>query len=306
MKILITGGNGLLGQKLIGLITATQKSGDSLIATSKGGNRNLEQEGYEYCSLDITDKANILKVLGKYQPDVVINTAAMTNVDQCETEKEGCWAINVKAVEYLIEGCQKNECKLIHLSTDFIFDGLAGPYLEDAEPSPVNYYGESKLAGEQLILNSDIEWAIARTILVYGVAEDMSRSNIILWVKKSLEDGKQIKVVTDQWRTPTLAEDLAKGCYLIAHKNASGIFNISSDELLTPYDMAIKTATSFGLNKELIEKADSSTFTQTAKRPAKTGFIIDKAQNILGFQPHTFDEGIEILKSQLATLGRNN
>ena len=146
---------------------------------------------------------------------------------------------------------------------------------------------------------ASIRWAIARTVLVFGIVPDMSRTNIILWVKKSLEEGKQINVVTDQFRTPTLAEDLAMGCWLIAQKEAEGIFNISGEELLTPYEMAIQTAEYFHLPKELIKPADSSTFTQPAKRPPRTGFILDKAKRVLGYQPRSFNEGIALLAKQI-------
>ncbi len=299
MKFLITGANGLLGQKLISLLSSDESGGHSLIATSVGPNRNSSTRGYEYCQLDITNGEIVSQVIHRYNPDVVINTAAMTNVDQCETDKEGCWNLNVNAVAHLVKACDQNHCKLIHLSTDFIFDGLDGPYIEEANPNPLSYYGESKFASEKVLMNSKIQWAIARTVLVYGIVSDMSRSNIILWVKKSLEEGKQIKVVTDQWRTPTLAEDLAMGCYLIGTREQTGIFNISGKDLLTPYDMAIMVADYYKLDKSLIEKADSSTFSQPAKRPAKTGFIIDKARDLLGYDPHTFEEGIELVKSQI-------
>ncbi|MGB3466900.1 MAG: sugar nucleotide-binding protein, partial [Cyclobacteriaceae bacterium] len=149
-------------------------------------------------------------------------------------------------------------------------------------------------------IDSGIRWAIARTVLVYGIAHDMSRSNIILWVKKSLEEGTAIRVVNDQWRTPTLAEDLAKGCYLIAEKQAEGIFNISGKDLLNPYQMAIMTADYFGLDKSLITEVDGSTFTQPAKRPPKTGFVLDKAQSVLAYEPVSFKEGIAILAEQLS------
>jgi len=135
---------------------------------------------------------------------------------------------------------------------------------------------------------------------VYGIADDMSRSNIVLWVKKSLEEKKTIQVVNDQWRTPTLAEDLAEGCFLILKKEATGIFNISGKDFLSPYQMAIKTADFFGLDKSFIVESDSTKFTQPAKRPPKTGFIIDKAVNQLGYQPHSFEQGIDILAKQVA------
>ena len=296
--ILVTGSNGLLGQKLIELLV--QQPDVKTIATARGINRLPFTDGYEYHSMDITNAAQIEEVIEKTRPDAVIHGAAMTNVDVCEAEKEACWAQNVKAVEYMVAACQKHGVFLCHLSTDFIFDGAAGPYDEAAEANPLSFYGWSKLAAEHVVKHAaNLRWAIARTVLVYGIAYDMSRSNIILWVKKSLEDGKNIKVVTDQWRTPTLAEDLAMGCYLIANQEMNGVFNISGKDLLTPYEMAIKTADYFGLDQSLIAQADSSTFSQPAKRPARTGFILDKAQTVLGYQPRSFEEGIAVLAGQL-------
>ena len=295
--ILITGSNGLLGQKLVDLLSKEENI--RLIATAKGDNRLPNQEGYVYQSLDITDSQEVNEVFAAYKPQIVIHTAAMTNVDTCESDLEGCESLNVKAVEYIVEACEKQGSFLCHLSTDFIFDGADGPYDEEATPNPISIYGESKLKAEKIIQASSIRWAIARTVLVFGIVPDMSRTNIILWVKKSLEEGKQINVVTDQFRTPTLAEDLAIGCWLIAQKEAEGIFNISGEELLTPYEMAIQTAEYFHLPKELIKPADSSTFTQPAKRPPRTGFILDKAKRVLGYQPRSFNEGIALLAKQI-------
>ena len=305
-KILITGSNGLLGQKLVELLKMTTGRYDAVgephnvvIATARGENRLPFTEGYEYQSMDITNREQVQEVVANIKPDVIIHTAAMTNVDQCESEKGACWAQNVSSVEYLVEACAKIDCFLLHVSTDFIFDGKSGPYKEDAEANPISFYGWSKYAAEKAVTNSNIRWAIARTVLVYGIAHDMSRTNIILWVKKSLEDGKNIKVVTDQWRTPTLAEDLAKGCALIAEKETEGIFNISGKDFLTPYEMAIMTADYFKLDKSLISQADSTTFSQPAKRPPRTGFDLSKSQQVLDYQPVSFMEGIEILAGQI-------
>lgn len=295
--ILITGSNGLLGQKLVDLLS--QEKDIQLIATAKGENRLPNQNGYVYQTLDITDAQQVNEVFAAYKPQIVIHTAAMTNVDTCESDQAGCELLNIKAVEYLVNACEKHASFLCHLSTDFIFDGEAGPYDEAAKPNPISIYGESKLKAEEIIQASSIRWAIARTVLVFGIVPDMSRTNIILWVKKSLEEGKEINVVTDQFRTPTLAEDLAIGCWLIAQKEAEGIFNISGEELLTPYEMAIKTAEFFHLPKELIKPADSSTFSQPAKRPPRTGFILDKAKRVLGYQPRSFSEGIALVAKQI-------
>lgn len=296
-KILITGSNGLVGQKLVSLLT--QNTDIQLIATSRGKNRLPFTNGYEYHEMDITNAEQVAEVIEKARPDVIIHTAAMTNVDQCEAEKDLCWAMNVKALEYLVEACEKHNIFLCHLSTDFVFDGESGPYSEEDKPSPISFYGWSKYAAEEVVKRSKCSWSIVRTVLVYGITNDMSRSNIILWVKKMLEDQKPIKVVTDQFRTPTLAEDLAKGCWLVVNKTAEGIFHISGKDFLTPYEMAIKTADFFLLDKSLISPVDSSNFTQPAKRPARTGFVLDKAVSMLGYNPVSFEEGIGILAEQM-------
>jgi dTDP-4-dehydrorhamnose reductase len=296
MKILVTGANGLLGYKLIQQLSKTL--GVTTIATARKQITELPPT-VQFLELDITNHDQTIEVLSSEKPDVVINTAAMTQVDQCETEREQCWTANVIGVENVVEACEKNNIHLVHVSTDFIFDGSHGPLDETAKPKPVNFYGESKLAGEQIIQKSKLNWAILRTVLVFGVTPDLSRSNIVLWVKKSLEDGKTINVVNDQWRTPTLAEDLAMGCYLAASQKATGIYHISGEEMMTPFDIAQETAAFFKLDKSLIKPADSSTFKQPAARPPKTGFIITKAKKELGYQPHSFREGLGVLASQL-------
>jgi len=188
---------------------------------------------------------------------------------------------------------------LLQLSTDFIFDGLAGPYDEEAAANPISFYGESKLRAENLVRDSSLSWAIVRTVLVYGVTHKMSRSNLVLWVKRCLENEEPIQVVNDQWRSPTLSEDLAQGCRLILNKLAQGIYNISGKDVLTPYEMAVRTAKFFGLDSSFITETDSTHFTQPAKRPAKTGFIITKAQNQLHYNPRTFEEGLAIVAQQI-------
>jgi dTDP-4-dehydrorhamnose reductase len=297
MKILVTGSNGLLGQKLSHLIQ--QHSSFKLIATARSKSVINIEKG-EFYEMDICNEASLERVFSKVKPDVVINTAAMTMVDKCETERDACWDANVLAMEKLVRACETVKAHLVHVSTDFIFDGSHGPLDETEKPAPVNFYGESKLAGEKIVMNSKLDCCICRTVLVYGITNDLSRPNIVLWVKESLEKGKQINVVNDQWRTPTLAEDLAMGCFLAATKKAKGIYNISGKDFITPFDIAIKTADYFKLDKSLIKPADSNTFKQPARRPLITGFIIDKARKELGYEPHSFDEGLKILAQQIS------
>ena len=296
-KILVTGSNGLLGQKITERILACKDA--ELIATTKGENRYPETSGYLYESLDISNLDQIRNVLKKYTPDSVIHTAAMTNVDACEQNKELCYELNVQAVEHLVTVCQELNIHLIHLSTDFIFDGEAGPYTEEAEANPVSYYGQTKLEAEQVILNSGCRAAILRTIIVYGIVNDMSRSNIVLWAKSALEKGEPIKVVDDQWRMPTLAEDLAECCILAANKQAEGVFNASGKDMMSIIELVEQVAEYWNLDKSLITPISSSSLNQPARRPKRTGFILDKTVRELGYNPRSFREGLAIVDSQL-------
>jgi len=302
VKILLTGSHGLLGQKLVGLLY--QQPGVELVATSRGANRLADRfPALPYRPLDVTNAAQVSQVLAQERPTHLIHTAAMTQVDECELNQAACWLHNVTAVAHLAAACASLDIHLTHLSTDFIFNGQAGPLAEDAVPEPINYYGESKLAAERIVqATAGLRWAIARTVLVYGTLHGGGRSNIVLWVRDSLRKGQKIKVVADQWRTPTLAEDLAQGCWLLAYYSAQGIYHISGRELLTPYEMAEQVADFFGLDKGLLERVDSTTFKQPAKRPPRTGFSIVKAEKELGYQPRSFAAAIALLAQQTEVL----
>ncbi|NQV75301.1 MAG: SDR family oxidoreductase [Bacteroidetes bacterium] len=299
-KIIVTGSNGLLGQKVTDL--SIQDSEIELIATSVGPNRHNLKDGYRYEELDVLDLDRLNELVARYQPDSIIHTAAMTNVDACEAERAKCYALNVQSVKNLVDVCQKRDIQLIHLSTDFIFDGEDGPYTEEAEPNPLSYYGETKLESELILKNSSCQWAILRTIILYGIVNDMSRSNIVLWAKGALEKGEPINVVNDQWRMPTLAEDLAACCLLAVKKNASGVFNVSGKDLMSILEIVERVADHYRLNKSLIKAISAESLNQAAKRPKKTGFILDKAIVELGYSPHSFEEGMTFMDKQLKSL----
>lgn len=299
VRILITGSNGLLGQKIVYKCLQEYSGRVELIATARGENRLLQKSGYQYESLDITSKAHVSEVLSKHQPQVVIHTAAMTNVDACETDKEGCKKNNVEAVEYIVDACNTIGAHLVHVSTDFIFDGENGPYSEDAEANPLSYYGWSKAEAERILREKSQSWAILRTILVFGVVDNASRSNVVLWAKSALEKGNPIKVVDDQFRMPTLAEDLAEGCLLAAMQRAHGIFNISGKDYMNIFELVQRVAAFFNLDASKVERSDSSTLNQPARRPPKTGFTLDKSRSILGYEPHSFEEGLALVQNQL-------
>lgn len=300
--ILVTGANGLLGQKLIDKLA--NRTAVQLVATGLGPNRNPREEGYVYEPLDILDEERMRDLFEVYQPTELINCAAMTHVDRCEEDPETCWNLNVKSLELMVKVCRDFGTKIIHLSTDFIFDGENGPYSEKDKPNPLSHYGRSKLEGERIVLESGLPYAIARTMLVYGLVADMSRSNVVLWAKNALEAKQEINVVNDQFRCPTLAEDLADGVILISMRERTGIYHLSGPELLSIVEMVRQVADHWKLDKELIKEVSSDTLAQSAKRPPKTGFVILKAQTELGYKPRSFRDGLSVIERQLSEYAR--
>ena len=297
MKVLITGSNGLLGQKLLHKLRVDE--GVNLVATSKGENRVSEKNGYTYFDLDITNKNAVTQLIASEKPQVVFNTAAMTNVDLCEEKKEACDNLNVNAVQYLSVACQQIDAHLIHISTDFIFDGEDGPYKEEDKPNPLSYYGLSKLKSENIVKESACNWTILRTIIVFGVGENLSKSNIVLWAKGALEKDEPLNIIDDQFRAPTLAEDLADACILAAKKKAYGIFNASGKDIMSIYEIVERIAKHYRNTTKNLNKISTATLNQKAGRPPKTGFILDKAINELGYNPHSFEECLTIIDEQL-------
>ena len=296
-SILVTGSNGLLGQKIVNQLK--HRADIELIATSKGENRRIVQD-FTYVSMDITSKEEVEEVMQKYKPQVVINTAAMTNVDSCEDDRDNCWNINVTAVDYLLEESIKHQSHFVQLSTDFVFDGANGPYKETDAPNPLSYYAKSKLASEELVVKSGYtNTAIARTIIVFGTGDNLSRGNVVLWAKGALEKQSPINVVDDQFRAPTLADDLAKGCILIAEKNATGIFHLSGPETMSILEIVKRIGKYYSLSTDCVTPIKTSTLNQTAARPPKTGFVIDKARRELGYSPLSLEDSLAFLAEQI-------
>lgn len=292
MKILLTGANGILG---IELLKSLAKSGFSVLATGKGKFRHNDliiNDSIRYAEVELSNVEALEKSIISFQPTHILHLGAITQVDDCELNKEFCYSINVDASKIIFEQAKKIGATVIYLSTDFVFDGESGPYAEGDLASPINHYGFTKMTAENLLKGNGGEYCIIRTILLYGKVASSNRSNFIHWVKENLESKNPIKVVNDQFRTPTYIPDLVKGIILALETGARGVYHISGGETLTPYDMAIEVATHLKLDKSLISAVNASTFTQPAKRPLKTGFNINKAIEQLGYQPTPFKEAL--------------
>ena len=296
MRLLITGSNGLLGQKIVRIC---QKRGADFLATSFGKNRNQDCPEGNYVELDITNQTNIEEVFSAYQPTHIIHTAALTNVDYCEQHPEECKEVNVNATQKLWEAAQKIDAHFQLLSTDFVFDGLTGNYKETDAPSPVSIYGQSKVDAEMVLLQSkNTNWSIARTIIVYGTANNLSRTNIVLWSIDALTKGDPMKIINDQFRMPTWADDLAWGCLEICNRNKQGIFHLCGPELMAVNEIVFRIATYLGVSTTNVEIISSSTLNQPAKRPPHTGFDLTKSIQELGYSPQTLEATLDLLITQ--------
>jgi dTDP-4-dehydrorhamnose reductase len=293
MKILVTGSNGLLGQKIVKQLLDHKVQ---FLATSKGENRNPDCPKQFFRSLDITDEHEIETVFNSFNPTHVIHTAAITNVDYCELNPEECFLANTTAVNYLFKVSRSVNAHFQLLSTDFVFDGMKGNYAETDPVGPLSVYAESKVNAEKLLIESSWQnWSIVRTIIVYGNAHNLSRSNIVLWAKDALVKGDPLSIVDDQFRAPTWADDLAWGCIAICRLHKTGVFHLSGPETMSIYTLVCRIAAHFNLSTENIKPSKSSDIKQPAKRPPKTGFNLTKAGNELRYNPKKLEETLDLL-----------
>ena len=293
-RIIVVGANGMLGQRVLEFYSTFN---DVELLTTSVEEKSVFNDK-EYIQCDISNRNEIKKVIYDFCPDFIINGAAFTNVDLSETERELAWKINVKGVEHLSEAARVLDSHLIHISTDYIFDGKFGPYLENDIPNPLGYYARTKLASENVLKISGIKYTILRTNVLYGTAK-FSRPDFVKWVVDSLRAGKQIRIVDDQINNPTFIDDLVQGINKVVELHKEGVYNIGGSEFLSRYDFTLKIADYFNLDKSLISKIKTEELNQPARRPLKSGLITIKAQSELGYKPHTITQSLELMKSEL-------
>lgn len=293
-RILIVGSNGRLGQSLVKIVMKREKT--ELLCSSIEDNSLIE--GIEYKKTDITDKDQVKKLVLDFVPDFILNTAAFTAVDKCETSKEIAWKVNVSGVEYLAQYARLVDAQVIHVSTDYVFDGKTGPYTEKDLTNPISYYGRTKLAAENALKISGAKYAIVRTNVLFGPSE-FGEPDFVNWVVDSLIGKKEIRIVTDQINNPTFIPDLAEAILKIMDTNKDGIFNIGGPELLSRYDFTLKIAEHFDLDTDLIKPIETIELNQPAPRPLKSGLITLKAEIELNYKPRSLKEAFIIIsKSQ--------
>lgn len=294
MKVLIIGANGFTGRHLLHHLSAQP----GYIVTGSSLRPDIQPEsGYPFIRADLTDYATVEKMIRSVSPQVVVNTSALSVPDYCEQHRSEAYTVNVAAVRHLAECCDAAGSRLIHLSSDFVFDGRKRSlYTEEDLPSPVNYYGETKWLGEQAVAQACRDYAIARVVVVYGKALPGQHGNILQLVKNRLEQGQPIRVVSDQWRTPTWVKDVCRGIELLALSRTNGLFHICGGECLSIADMAYRVADYFHLDRSLILPVTTKEMNEATPRPAFSGLSIEKARRELGYAPHTLEEGLEELR----------
>jgi dTDP-4-dehydrorhamnose reductase len=295
-RVLVVGSNGLLGQKMAEHLLRGTAYHITLASVEEQPVRVLESA--PYLKLDITSHKDVRDIVAQVRPDVIINCAAMINVDACETDRETAWNVNVKGVEYLAEAAKKHHAEIVHISTDYVFDGKNGPYAEDDKPEPLSYYGKSKLASENVLRSAGIPYVIARTMVLYGYAPAV-KANFALWLVQSLHAKQTVRIVDDQIGNPTFVDDLAYGLLRAVELGKTGIFHIAGRDITSRHEFALRLARVFGLDESLIVPIKTASLKQPAPRPLKSGLITLKAEVELGYKPSSIEHGLEVLKTQI-------
>ena len=289
MKIMILGANGFTGRRILKRLSYKHQ----VLACSLHPDI-LPEEGYEFHILDMQNVDAIDALLNNFRPDVIINASAMSVVDYCEQHPEEAYALNVTAVKHLAEYSQSNSCRLIHLSTDFVFDGTATKaYTETDTTNPINYYGKTKQWSEEVIEQACTNYAIARIEVVYGKPFNGQHGNIVHLVKTRLENGQSIRVVSDQFRSPTWVEDIARAIESLLSDKYQGIYHICGGETMSVADIAYRVAKHFGLDTSLIQPVTTEEMNEATPRPLFSPMNTEKALKEFGYQPSRLEEGFK-------------
>jgi dTDP-4-dehydrorhamnose reductase len=292
VKLLITGASGLLGSKLCEL--AIGKNYEVYSAYSQ--HKPLHGAPIQF---DVSDKDAVEKIFKKVNPEAVVHAAALTNVDKCESEKELAWKINVEGTENIAESCEKHRAFLVYISTDYVFDGEKGMYKENDKPAPINYYGLTKLKGEESVEKLADQHCIARSSVIYGSIPATRKINFALWILDKLERKEKVKIVTDQWNSPTLNTNLANMVLEVLERKLTGIFHLAGATRLSRYEFTRFLAEIFRLDTNLISPASSKEIPWTAKRPRDSSLNVERAHRTLKNKPLKILAALEKMKNEI-------
>ncbi len=288
-KILITGANGLLGFHL----TRVMSEKYSILATDIQDHSFTS--GFNYRPLDISCREDIFTVCSDFKPDIILNAAAYTNVDDCETNVETAFLVNARGPLFLAEWCLQNRAKLIHISTDYIFNGQNGPYKETDTPDPVSVYGLTKLAGEAQIRRLLSNYLIVRTNVLFGKGPT-EKASFVRWVVDSLRAQRLIHIVDDQYNNPTWSDDLASAVRVLLEINLTGVINYGGLDYMNRYEFARLICRVFDLDTGLINPVSTERLALAAPRPLKGGLDISRIKTIPGIPLTPLEKILTIIK----------
>jgi len=306
MRLLVIGGSGLLGFKVAQLAMKEFET----FATYNF--RPVELEGCDSFKLDKTDRNDTSALLKKIRPDVVIDTAALHNVDYCETHQEEAWKVNVDGTRNVADACRDVKAKMVFISTDYVFDGKKGIYKEGDTPHPLHYYAKTKVEGENVVKSAGINYAIARPSVIYGwnpselagLRSSSGKSvNFVIWVIDKLKRKEEISIVTDQYSSPTLADNLAEVLLVLSKSEKQGIYHTAGKTCLSRFNFAKKIAEVFDLDGKLVKPVTSDKFKQIAERPKRCCLNVSKAEKELDVRFLSVEEGLTLMKEQWETEG---
>lgn len=304
-RILITGCHGLLGQRI--LQSMSNGSGSAFIAGVDLDDAALiHGEKFRYSRLDIRNRKEVAKFCEDFKPDLIINTAALNDVDKCEIQKEDCWRVNVEGVENLAKYAKKHKAKLIHFSTDYIFDNSKTIYTEDDRAAPLSYFGRSKLASENVVRSCAENGLIIRSSMLYDVDRLKNRSNFVVNLIDELSRGSAVDAAVDRFGNPTLVRNLAESLRKVTDANLSGVFHIAGKDIVDNYTFSIKIAKVFKLDERLIKPVVSENIDHTAEIPGRIGLDISKAEKELGLRLSGINNGLAEFKNEYYSVHSNN
>lgn len=299
MSFLITGGSGLLGSKV------AEKAILDGYEVYSGFNQHKARAGVPV-KLDICTQKVMRKVFNEIKPKIVVHSAAITNVDKCEKDKALAWKVNVEGTKRIVELSREHRAFLIYVSTDYVFSGKEGMYRETDETKPINYYGTTKLEGEKTVDALSTEWCIVRPSVIYGSVPAAGKINFALWVLDKLRKGEQIKIITDQYVSPTFNTNLAEMIIEVARRRLTGIYHLAGSTPINRYDFACILAETFELDKNLIQPAKSEEMNWNAERPKNTSLNVEKASRTLSKKPLKVEDALNTLKEEIIQQSMSN
>lgn len=292
MRILVTGAGGLLGSKVAELAAGR---GCEVYATYL---THVPPAG-RAVKMDITDREQIFRVLEAVRPDVVVHCAALTNVDLCETERELALKVNAEGARFVAEAARSVGSRVVLVSTDYVFDGEKGMYCEEDEPSPVNFYGYSKLLGEKAVAEVSGDCLIVRPSVIYGSRPAAGKANFALWLMNNLKAGREVRVLVDQYVSPTFNTNLAAMILDAVERGLTGVLHTAGATRVSRFEFAVELADVFGLDRSLIRRATMDEMRWVAKRPKDTSLDVSKARKLLRVKPMELGDALKALKEEV-------